>query len=1088
MKLKHLQTLAWLSLANLLLVGTHLAFAAPPPATERKSLNDTDREAFNPGPSPLEGSFETVRLRPGRVTLPKGAPVVSLDGEWKMVEGDDGDNPFSGLVNNLGVFDPLKITDKWDQPLADRWEKAIPAEVPGSVHAALVEAGRIPDPTFGKNVDIARKFSFKPYWFKRTFKLPEGFNDPRLVFGGVAVESRVWLNGILLGGHEGMFGGPDFDVRGILKDENTLIVEIKPIELQPRGGDATDSQCGGVNDSWVNTATFNNVYGWHYVNLPPLGIWRSVKIEGSPEVRMVHPFVATRDVQKGEIDLVVELDGKRNPVVGELVGVITPENFEGSSYNFAHDVKSSGSRTTARLRMQVPEPRLWWPNNMGAPNLYKLELSFVPEGGGVADTQDITFGIRTIEMQPFPEGMEPEYFPRMDFEGFYDWTFVVNGKPMFIKGTGWCTMDPLMDFSRERYERLIKLARDQHIQMFRAWGNGMPETDEFYDLCDRYGIMVYQEWPTGWNSHNWQPYHVLEDTVRRNMLRLRNHPSLVMWGGGNESNYPFGPAIDMMGRYATELDGTRPFHRTSPWGGAAHDYETDHGRNVLDKALEITSAFWGEFGMRSLPVYESVQRYLPDDEKNAWPPLKDGSFELHTPLFNRDGGDMARLQQFSGYFSDGKTMQDFIRGSQVASVTAVRHTLERSRTRWPAATGALYYKMNDNYPAASWACVDWYGAPKMNHYFFQQAFAPLHACLMFTRFDLSPVEGKFGNGFNLKPGKKSIDIPGDLAERPLTISLWVKLNSHGDNKILTAPGPTGAREWEVFTMPDTGALAMIVPGVGLVICDDTILEKDKWHHIALRLRKDGFELYADGRKVLDRRHILLIHDRPFVIGGNAIWHREMCDGTVDDILVERGARNLEGYVPSGPAQKAENTLLLVNFDDDERGSSFELPVYLLDDADALENAPWEVRVRVFDSRLKMVQSRTFEGRGAIDRVKKLGEFKPDREVLNSNPLLFVVEVLREGKQANRTFYWTNFEAVKDSLFDLPKTKCSFKAVGDSVVITNDGEVPAVAVSIERPGHADTFHASENFVWLDPGESKTVEVNATEGLKLEGWNL
>jgi beta-mannosidase len=136
----------------------------------------------------------------------------------------------------------------------------------------------------------------------------------------------------------------------------------------------------------------------------------------------------------------------------------------------------------------------------------------------------------------------------------------------------------------------------------------------------------------------------------------------------------------------------------------------------------------------------------------------------------------------------------------------------------------------------------------------------------------------------------------------------------------------------------------------------------------------------------------------------------------------------------------------------------------------------------------MVQSRTFEGRGAIDRVKKLGEFKPDREVLSSNPLLFVVEVLREGKQANRTFYWTNFEAVKDSLFNLPKAECSFKVAGGSVIITNDGALPAVGVSIERPGHADTFHASENFVWLDPGESKTIAVNAMEGLKLEGWNL
>jgi len=113
---------------------------------------------------------------------------------------------------------------------------------------------------------------------------------------------------------------------------------------------------------------------------------------------------------------------------------------------------------------------------------------------------------------------------------------------------------------------------------------------------------------------------------------------------------------------------------------------------------------------------------------------------------------------------------------------------------------------------------------------------------------------------------------------------------------------------------------------------------------------------------------------------------------------------------------------------EESNPAPKLPVYLLDDVDELKDASWEVRVRAFDSSLKMVQSQTFEGQGAIDRVKNLGEFTPDREALSSNPLLFVVEVLRDGGQAHRTFYWTKFEAVKDSLFNLPKTQCSFKAV------------------------------------------------------------
>ena len=360
---------------------------------------------------------------------------------------------------------------------------------------------------------------------------------------------------------------------------------------------------------------------------------------------------------------------------------------------------------------------------MGEQPLYQVTVSFSPDDGGAADAHSFNFGLRTIEMAPLPGGPRPDR---------YNWTFVINGQPMFIKGTNWCTLDALLDFSRERYERFIKLAAMQHVQMFRPWGSGMPETDDFYDLCDRYGILVMQEWPTAWNSHVTQPYDMLEETVRRNTLRIRNHPSLAMYGGGNESSEPFGPAIDMMGRLSIELDDTRVFHRGEPWGGSSHDYGTYWGRQNLDYSLNMTSVFWGEFGLACSPVYESVLRYLPAEEKDVWPPLEDGAFAYHTPIFDTYD-DVSRLKQNAYYFVPSDcTLEQYTIGSQLSQAVGIRHTLERTRCRWPHSTGALYYKMTDNYPAASWACIDWYGAPKIGHYFFQDAFAPLHACLLFS--------------------------------------------------------------------------------------------------------------------------------------------------------------------------------------------------------------------------------------------------------------------------------------------------------------------------------------------------------------------
>jgi beta-mannosidase len=187
------------------------------------------------------------------------------------------------------------------------------------------------------------------------------------------------------------------------------------------------------------------------------------------------------------------LTGLSNSWSGRLLVTISPENFSGKSYKFHRDIQSTQKSRDLHFRVKIPQPRLWWPNDLGEPNLYRLKVSFKPDPLGVADVKQTTFGIRTIEMRPPPGG------PRTNL---YNWTFVVNGKPVFIKGTGWCTMDSSMDFSRARYERFISLAQSQHVQMLRGWGSGMPETDDFYDLCDgpRPGTATRSSRPMSWRK------------------------------------------------------------------------------------------------------------------------------------------------------------------------------------------------------------------------------------------------------------------------------------------------------------------------------------------------------------------------------------------------------------------------------------------------------------------------------------------------------------------------------------------------------------------------------------------------------------
>ena len=840
-------------------------------AISGKSMDELDREAFAPSATPWDAMPENILLRDVSLANPEGPARHPLDGDWQLAEGGT-------------------LSDR----LAGDWSDAIRARVPGSVHTALVEAGALPDPTFGLNQVIAREESFKTWWMRRTFPRPQAMDGARLIFGGVANRCQIWLNGLMLGGHEGMFGGPEFDIGALLQDENKLVVRLDPILFEQWNVTGTNP---ANNGSWQQTVVFNNVYGWHYSNLPSLGIWRSVAVEGLPAVSMPHPFVRTVDAQGGIVELALNLIGSAKNWSGTLRCTIYPENFSGRSFSFERHILSDKEKFESVLRLQIPDPKLWWPVDMGDPSLYRMTVSITPDDGGVPDCQSFTFGLRTIQMAPLPNGPQAE---------LYNWTFVINGEPMFIKGSNWCTLDALMDFSRERYERFLKLAAQQHIQMLRPWGSGMPETDDFYDLCDRYGILVMQEWPTAWNSHVTQPYGILEETVRLNTLRLRNHPSLAMWGAGNESGKPFGPAIDMMGRLSIELDGTRPFHRGEAWGGSMHNYGCWWGREHLDHNLNMTSIFFGEFGLACSPSYESVKRYLPEEEKDLWPPLEDGAFAYHTPIFNTSE-DVSRLVQYADYFvPEDCTLEEFTIGSQLSQAVGIRHTLERARCRWPESTGVLYYKLTDNYPAASWASVDWYGAPKIAHYVFQDAFAPLHACMLFS--------------------------------------------------------------------------------------------------------------------------------------------------SVNQV-----------------------------------GEPVKLPVYLLDDAHALDSATWQVVIRAYDGQLREIERKIFDGYGWVESPNLLGQFQLNVEQTDTVPLFLVAEVLKNEVLADRTYYFANYEADKGSLFNLPTTSLELEQRGNEAVVKNTGNLPAVAVSVSRPGHLDTFFVSDNYFWLDAGETATLEVNSVEGLKLSAWN-
>ena len=653
-------------------------------------------------PSVMSLTPENVTFSTSNVPDPVDSGYkIDLDGVWKMT----GAGKLSSLTKGEG------------------WDDAIDAKVPGSIYTALYEAGVIPDPYAGDNMKTANKYSESNWYSKKTFDYKGGGKRVLLSFEGVCNVADFYLNGTKIGSHEGMFGGPYIDITDTVKQgENTLVVHLKPAK------------------DYTKTVVFNCSYGWHYAKLYPLGIWQSVSVSDLPSVTLDHPFIATADYKKGTVDLAIQLDpANGGSFKGRLTVKVSPKNFDGVSAYFTDTVSGSGS-TVLRYRADVPDAHLWWPNGYGEQYLYDLTVTFEENGGGT-DYSVSEFGIRELSLAPFAS---------VENSGTYNRQFVINGVNVYMKGAGWCTSDAMMRFSRDDYDRILSRAHDAGINFFRAWGGGLVETEEFYDLCDEYGICIYQEWPCCWDSTKTQPADVLYETVILGCKRLRNRPSLAVWGGGNEGDAPYNDKVlNNMGKLTYEYDGTRDFWRQDGGVGAAnirHDHIWWSGaspEHYLKTYTPIKNLNMHEYGLGSMMNRQSIEKFATPEEVSEWPLSRKNTIMYHTATFNGYygwmqtpyGHDIATHMHYASLFTDVDSLDELILGSQLSQAQADYPYAINARIKAPYTSANVIYKMNDCYPGASWSIVDWYGAPKVSYYLMQDAYRPVMAAFLADRYN-----------------------------------------------------------------------------------------------------------------------------------------------------------------------------------------------------------------------------------------------------------------------------------------------------------------------------------------------------------------
>ncbi len=653
------------------------------------------------------------------------------------------------------------------------WE--IQTQLPNSVFASLRDAGVLPDPYIGTNSKLYHWVDEKVWYYRKKFILnrPDFKGNAYLCFDGVAYYCRVWVNGQLMGEHEGMFGGPVCDGAEYLNfnGENELIVEVK----------ACNYSCKDTFDPWNPRGKNSQIVPWFigrdtYTGTGDfivLGIWNRVRLELVEKTHISRPYLHTDAIHPDRAELTLELE----IVTGEIPELRSFYSIDGIPWKYQMALENGltgavldesvqleitltepdtgkiawQSRDEVKLNdyekllmhpncreqqyfskaITVEQPRLWYPVGLGEPYLYQVEVS-ISRGGVLRDTQRFLTGIRQVETR---RTAGRQFRHRWD-----EFRFSVNGKDFFLKGINWMPVDFLYGLDPREYEWALMLAKNAGIQMLRVWsGGGFPESDTFYSLCDQLGILVWQDFMMANTSEtNSFPTYVLEEQVAYNVYRIRNHPSLAIYCGGNEFNFytPENAAsMYTISRTVRDLDPWRSFREASPDGGSAHIYKD------MDPAwyrrLYRGLPFVAESGIHSFPAYRSLRQLISPREADSLLP------DLTAPEFARDYPELlnhfveykpdriprmlARASQISDLRSIG--LEGICEASQVQAYEWYQLMIQAIRENYPVTGGILPWVFKRPWATVGIQVVDGMGQPGYPYYAVQNSYRSLNVCL-----------------------------------------------------------------------------------------------------------------------------------------------------------------------------------------------------------------------------------------------------------------------------------------------------------------------------------------------------------------------
>lgn len=742
----------------------------------------------------------------------------------------------------------------------------MPANVPGCVHLDLMAAGVIPDPFAADNEEKVQWVGEADWTCRREFVADMDLLSQDRVYlecDGLDTLARVRLNGKLIAVTDNMFIGHGIDITGLLRQaKNTVeitfrspIKYVKPLLKNP--GPVYWLE-GAIHGSpFVRKAPYQ--WGWDWgPKLLTCGIWRPIRLAGYSGGRIRDLRVTQEHLKNGSVRVraAAEIERLSKRPLTAVARLTCPD---GTVIERAAAIR--GSKWTCS-DLVIENPELWWPNGHGDQPLYELAVSIM-SGDEILHSETRGIGLRTIRLEQKKDRWGTSF------------AFVVNGKAIFCKGANWIPSDSFPTrVTGEWYEDLILSAVKANMNMLRVWGGGVYEDERFYDLCDKHGILVWQDFMFSGGCH-----YPMDDAFLANVRqevtqvvrRLRHRACLTIWCGNNEMEwYLWAGWIggdnerrkldhtrlfrEIIGGIVAEEDGRTPYWPSSPCSrtpyetpnceheGNGHYWDVWHGKLPYKAYRERNFRFITEFGCQSLPHVETARCFADPADANITGP----EVESHQKC---DTGNSLVLYYLTRDFRLPKDFTSTIYLSQLMQAEAIRYGVEHWRRSRPRCMGTIYWQLNDCWPGISWSGIDYNRRWKALHYAAKRFYAPvlLSAEDEGTRVDLHatndtsrPFAGTVVwsletlDGERLDSGETSVTIPPESSRRVKRLDFSKRLSTEQMRRTVL-----------VYELLDGGRMV----SRGLVTFRPSRTLELPEPGIAIRIRKSGetveIELKAD---------------------------------------------------------------------------------------------------------------------------------------------------------------------------------------------------------------------------------------------------